>query len=67
VHGQSLNDVFVVGSFLEVVHYNGLSWHNYTNEISPADGALVGLDIKRNTVAIVGQRNQHALAIIGRR
>lgn len=67
VHGQSLNDVFVTGSFLEAVHYNGSTWHNYRTDIPFSNGALGSVQIKGSTVAIVGYVNQQAIAMIGKR
>jgi len=67
VRGQGLNDIFVVGSFLEIVHFNGSTWQNYRNEIYSPNGALGGISFKENTVAMVGFQNAQAVAIIGRR
>ncbi len=67
VYGQGLNDVFVSGSFLEVVHYNGSTWYNYKNEIPAANGALGGIALKGNTAVLVGYIDQQAVAFIGRR
>ena len=68
ITGQGINDVFVVGSSCEVVHFNGSTWYNYYKEIPNANGAaLGGIDVKGNTVVIVGYIDQQAAAIIGRR
>jgi hypothetical protein len=67
IRGQGTNDVFVVGSFCEVVHFNGSTWYNYRNEIPFANGAFGGVDIKGNTAVIVGYIDQQAVAIVGKR
>lgn len=67
VYGQSLNDVFVVGSFLEIAHFNGSTWYNYRKEIPLTDGVIADVDIKGNSVVLVGYLNQRALIITGRR
>lgn len=67
VRGDSFNDVFVVGAYFEIVHFNGNSWHNYSREIPYSYGSLVSVAVKGNTVAAVGFVNQRAAIIIGRR
>lgn len=67
ITGNGINDVFVVGSFCEVVHYNGSTWYNYRNEIPFAGGALGGVSVKDNLVAIAGHIGREAVVIIGRR
>ncbi len=67
IYGQGLNDIFVTGSFMEVTHYNGSTWHNYKDEIPFANGALGAISLKGNTVVIVGYIDQEAVAIIGKR
>jgi hypothetical protein len=60
VRGISLNDVFVVGDFGLVAHYNGLSWRI----IPEANVALNhSLDFKNNLMISVGQRNQKAVIL----
>ena len=68
VYGQALNDVFVAGSFLELVHFNGSSWYSYENEIPFTGGALGGVSIKHDVAIVVGYLNDgKALTIIGRK
>ena len=67
IRGNNSNDVFVVGSFLEVVHFNGSTWHNYRNEIPFAEGALGRVAVKGNLVIAVGLMGQQAVALVGRR
>jgi hypothetical protein len=67
VRGSALNNVFVVGSFFEVVHFNGSSWYNYRNEIPFTNGALGGIAVTENLVVAVGLSGQKAIAVIGRR
>ncbi len=67
VCGNSANDVFVVGSFFEVVHFNGLTWHNYRNEIPYSSGALGRVAVKGNLVIAVGLMGQQAAVLVGRR
>ncbi|MFH1250688.1 MAG: glucosyl transferase [bacterium] len=67
ITGSGINDIFVVGSFCEVVHFNGSTWHNYRNEIPFAGGALGGVSVIGNLIAIAGHIGREAVVIIGRR
>ncbi|MFA5728467.1 MAG: hypothetical protein WC957_03475 [Candidatus Neomarinimicrobiota bacterium] len=67
ISGGGINDIFVVGSYCEVVHYNGSSWYNYRNEIPLAGGAFGGISVKDNLVAISGYIGREAVVIIGKR
>jgi len=67
ISGNGLNDIFVVGSYFEIVHYNGLSWYNYRDDLPFTHGPLCEVDIKDDLVAISGYRDQEAIVIIGRR
>ena len=67
VRGAWLNDIFVVGGYMEVVHYNGSTWHNYSGQMQPSDGALGGISIGHNLVMSVGVQGPSAIVLIGRR
>jgi hypothetical protein len=68
IRGQGINDVFVVGSFHEVVHYNGSTWYNYKSEIPYSSGGAFGsVVIKGNTAIIVGYDGAQAVTLIGKR
>ena len=67
VRGNDISDVFVAGSFFELVHYNGSSWHNYKDVIPFTDGAVGRLAVKGNLMVTVGLSGQNAIAIIGKR
>ncbi len=67
IRGNNINDVFVTGSFFEIVHYNGSSWHNYKDVIPFADGGVGRVAMKGNLVITVGLSGQNAVAIIGKR
>jgi len=66
VFGNDINDVFVSGSFLEIVHFNGSTWYNYQNEI-PHRYAAVGVKMRNNVVIMVGLEGSRAIAIVGKR
>lgn len=67
VRGNGVNDIFSVGSFMEIVHYNGSTWYNYSKEIPHSDGALGALNMKGNTVIAGGQTGQDAIILMGKR
>jgi hypothetical protein len=67
VRGSGLNNVFVAGSFFEIVHYNGSSWHNYKDVIPFTDGAVGSMAVNGDLVVTVGLSGQNAIAIIGKR
>ena len=46
VRGQNINNVFVVGSFGEMVHYNGASWHRYFSDIPLPSGAYGSVTVR---------------------
>ncbi len=65
--GNGINDVFVVGSFYEVVHYNGLTWYNYENELPFTSGVFGAVSIKNDIVAFCGCDSRKAIIVIGKR
>jgi hypothetical protein len=68
VRGQDVNDVFVVGSFGEVVHFNGQSWYRYFSDLPLPSGYLGFVAIKNNLIMSTGQVNgQRGIVLIGRR
>ncbi len=67
VRGNGINDVFVAGSFLEIVHYNGSTWYDYRKEIPYANAAVGRIAVRGNLVITVGLMGQSAIAIVGKR
>jgi len=67
IRGSALNDVFVVGAFGEILHYNGFSWKSFLPELGTFNGSYGSLDIKENLVAITGLESAKAKITIGHR
>ena len=67
VRGSSVNDVFVVGSFREIVHFNGVSWHRYVDLMPGSSGSFGSIAIKGDLMLTVGLVSQYAMVAIGRR
>jgi len=53
IRGLAANDIFVVGDFGEVLHWNGASWKSYITATG-FDGRLTSVAIKGNLVIAVG-------------
>jgi hypothetical protein len=66
VRGSAINNVFIVGTFGEVLHNNGSTWQSYRS-ITAIDGTYGAVVVRGNMVVIVGQDNQQAVVAIGRR
>jgi hypothetical protein len=68
VRGQNLNDVFVVGSFGEVVHFNGFSWYRYFSDVPLPSGAYGSVASRGNLMMAAGDIGAtRAIVLIGRR
>ncbi len=66
VRGTAENNVFVVGDFGEVLHYNGQTWKSYLSQTGLARGAYYALSIDRKTVVAVGDDTHQAVILRGR-
>jgi hypothetical protein len=67
IRGNDANDIFTAGSFGEIEHYNGISWHEYSHQLPLFHGGFSRIDIKTNIVAAVGSKGQSAAVLIGKR
>ena len=67
IRGNSYNDIMVVGSQGEVLHYNGNSWKSFRDQTSLGYGNYYSVSVKGNTVVAVGQDGDNAVITIGRR
>ena len=71
IRGNSGNDIITSGSNCSILHYNGISWKRY-EQFTDINTKLWSSDIKRNTLAAVGDRVENlfyykAIIIVGRR
>jgi hypothetical protein len=64
IRANGLNDIFVVGAFGEVLHYNGSSWVSYRSHTALNNGAYSGLAVKG---IAVGGDGSKAIIAVGRR
>jgi hypothetical protein len=67
VRGIDVNDLFVAGSFREVVHFNGVSWRKYFGLMPGTSGGFGSILVQGNLVVAVGSQSPRALVAIGRR
>jgi hypothetical protein len=67
INGNAINDVFVVGAYGEVLHYNGNSWRSYISTTSLSNGSYTSVAVRNNLVIAVGGDNPLAVVTIGRR
>jgi hypothetical protein len=67
IRANGLNDIFVVGSYGECLHWSGASWKSYIEQIGMANGGYASIAVKGNLVIAVGENNPQAVITIGRR
>jgi hypothetical protein len=65
IRGNDTNDVFIVGAFGDVLHYNGSTWRQYPE--LRINGGYFRVAVKGNDVAAVGWNGQRAAVVIGKR
>jgi len=61
IRGQAINDIFVVGDFGIVTHWNGINWRLYSEV---AVTLYYSCDYKNNMMIAVGSRNRRAFTLI---
>ncbi len=68
IRGTNRNNVFAVGDYGIVVHYNGKSWHFY-KELFKFWGTRIysSVSLTKNKVYIVGQEDGRGIIVIGTR
>ncbi len=67
VRGNDINDVIVVGTLGEVMHYNGYSWKNLSQGTALTAGQYFRVAIRGDLVVAVGVNHQLGVVAIGRR
>ncbi len=72
IRGNGPNDIFVVGDFGLVLHFNGSTWTDLSQEVGMPNTVLYAVAAKGNTVVAVGQTvsgivGGAALIVVGKR
>ncbi len=60
IRGSAANNIFVVGDFGLVLHFNGQSWKDYSAQI-PSSYLFWGLDVRDDLMVAVGARSEGIL------
>ncbi|MCK9409433.1 MAG: glucosyl transferase, partial [Bacteroidetes bacterium] len=64
IRGNSINDIFVSGIHMLLMHFNGVDWKTYFPEES---GGFAKVDICNNFTVAVGTKNNKGLIVYGYR
>ena len=67
IRGTGINDVFVSGAFGEFLHFNGVRWESFINNLGQFSGSYGSLAIKNNLVVTVGYVGEQAKILVGHR
>ncbi|MEX1138294.1 MAG: hypothetical protein WEF53_02965 [Bacteroidota bacterium] len=67
IRGNAHNDVFVCGSFGELLHWNGLSWTSFRAITAIAQGTYYAIALRDDLMITVGYDNPNATVVVGRR
>jgi hypothetical protein len=63
IRGTNTNNIFAVGAYCSVYHYNGSTW-KYYDELRTQGGINYGVYVTENKVFIVGINEDHLRAKI---
>ncbi len=55
IRGNGPNDIYVVGDFGLIMHFNGSTWFDCSQQVNLPNSVFYGVGVKGNTVVAVGQ------------
>ena len=67
IRGNHINDLFVVGAYGDVLHYNGVSWFSYREYTALSAGSYYEVAVKDDLVCAVGADGGRAVILRGKR
>ncbi|NPV11234.1 MAG: glucosyl transferase [Ignavibacteria bacterium] len=67
IRGNGLNDVFIVGAFGELLHFNGFRWKSFIDQLGWFNGSYTSVAVNDNLVCVVGGNMQKAKVLIGKK
>ncbi len=67
IRGNHMNDIFVVGSFGDVLHYNGSSWRSYREQTALTAGSYREVAVQDDIICAVGSTDDRAVVLRGLR
>lgn len=66
IRGNAWNDIVAVGAFGTLLHYNGSTWYNFTQQLNIPNCVFCSVSIKDNLVVAVGTLGgDRAIAVVG--
>jgi hypothetical protein len=67
IRANDINDVFVVGAYGEILHYNGASWKSCRSQTALQNGSYTGIAVKSNLTIAVGADGARTVVTLGKR
>jgi hypothetical protein len=67
IRGNDVNDIFICGSYGELLHFNGIQFRSHQNVPRFSALEFYELSCRNNLVVVVGYVQPRAVAVIGRR
>lgn len=67
IRGNISNDLFVVGAYGLLLHFNGYSWYNFQDIFFTNTSAFGSVDFKDGVCCVIGGRDNKQVIIIGKR
>ncbi len=67
IGGTDVNDIWVVGAFGLVSHFNGKSWHHYRGNELPPYGVFWNVQVTKNLIVAVGVKGGKGYVVLGKR
>ncbi|MDP4288605.1 MAG: hypothetical protein Q8922_11775, partial [Bacteroidota bacterium] len=69
LRGNGSNDLFAVGPWGLVIHWNGKSWYRYDQYFQPNNSSYItgGASVHGNTACVVGVKNGTSWVLVGQR
>lgn len=67
IRGSLFNNVFICGSYGDVLHYNGYTWTSFRNTPGFFNADFYNVEVKGDIVVIVGQRFSSGFITMGKR
>ena len=67
IRANNINDVFIVGAFGESLHFNGVGWKSYQNDLGVFFGSYKAISVKNDLAISVGYESTKAKILVGRR
>ncbi len=67
IRGSGVNDVFAVGTFGEILHWNGVRWQSFRAQLGLTGGVFSSVSAHGNSVVAAGFNGRSAVVVRGTR